>query len=347
MFETRFGLRRRPFRPVPDTDSYFPAASHEDALNRLRRAVEADEGIMLLTGEPGTGKTLVARKLLESLDETVRTVLLTNSHVTRNGDLLQAILFDLGLPYQGLTEQVARLSVTDSCLEFYREGGRTLIVIDEAQHLHPDVLEELRLLSNLEGKDGKAVQVLLVGLPDVERAIDMPSLAAFRQRLTVRAKLDLLDGSESREFLTHQVRSAGGRPEWIFGDDVLDILTHAANGNPRILNQVAHAAFSLADEAEQGQVDAEAAVEAVTRLGLDPEADAEMLPTDEDPVRVIPARPVTVMDEPAPGVAPAPKRPTIPFEPVILPIEEGPPTYVYGDDLLDEAEVKGPTDRVG
>jgi type II secretory pathway predicted ATPase ExeA len=347
MFETRFGLRRRPFRPIPDTDSYFPAAGHEDALHRLRRAVDADEGIMLLTGEPGTGKTLVARKLLESLDENVRTVLLTNSHVTRNGDLLQAILFDLGLPYQGLTEQVARLAVTDSCLEFYREGGKTLIVIDEAQHLHPDVLEELRLLSNLEGKGGKAIQVLLVALPDIERAIDMPSLASFRQRLTVQAKLELLDLSESAEFLTHQVRAAGGRPEWIFGEDVLDILTHAANGNPRILNQAAHAAFSLADEAEQGQVDAEAAVEAVTRLGLDPEADAEPLPTDEDPVRVIPARPAPVIDEPAPGVTPTPTRPTIPFQPVILPIEEGPPTYVYGDELIGEAELKGPTDRVG
>src|SRR5262245_7836131 len=229
MFETRFGLRQRPFRPVPDTDLYFPAGGHEDAINRLRRAIDADEGIMLLTGEPGTGKTLITRKLLESLEESVRTVLLTNSHVTRNGDLLQAILFDLGLSYQGLTEQVARLAVTESCLEFYREGGKTLVVIDEAQHLHPDVLEELRLLSNLEGKDGKAVQVLLVALPDIDRAIEMPSLVAFRHRLTVRSKLELLDASESAEFLVHQVRAAGGRPEWIFGEDVLDILTHAGN----------------------------------------------------------------------------------------------------------------------
>jgi type II secretory pathway predicted ATPase ExeA len=351
MFELRFGLRRRPFRPIPDTDSYFPAASHEDALRRLRRALDADEGIMLLTGDPGSGKTLIARKLLESLDDNVRAVLLTNSHVTRNGDLLQAILFDLGLQYQGLTEQVARLAVTESCLEFYRGGGKTLIVIDEAQHLHPDVLEELRLLSNLEGNNGKAVQILLVALPDIERAIDMPSLAAFRQRLTVRARLELLDPSESAEYLIHQVKEAGGRPEWIFGDDVLDILTHAANGNPRILNQVAHAAFSLADEAEQGQVDAEAAVEAVTRLGLDPEADAETLATDEDSVRLMPPRPTTVIEEVAPTPLPEPARPTIPFTPVILPIENGPPTYVYGDEVIDEAELKaparGPSDRVG
>ena len=92
--------------------------------------------------------------------------------------MLQAILFDLGLPYQGLTEQVARLAVTDSCLDFYREGGKTLIVVDEAHHLAADVLEELRLLSNLEGKDGKAVQVLLVALPVIEETLDKPALAA-------------------------------------------------------------------------------------------------------------------------------------------------------------------------
>jgi type II secretory pathway predicted ATPase ExeA len=306
---------------------------------------------MLLTGDPGTGKTLVARKLLESLDETVRPVLLTNSHVSRNGDLLQAILFDLGLPYQGLTEQVARLAVTDSCLEFYREGGKTLIVIDEAQHLHPDVLEELRLLSNLEGNGGKAIQILLVALPDIERAMDMPSLAAFRQRLTVRTRLDFLDPDEAADYLVHQVREAGGRPEWIFGEDVLDILTHAANGNPRILNQAAHAAFSLADEAEQGQVDAEAAVEAVTRLGLDPAADAETLATDEDPVRLMPARSTPIVEESKPTPPPQPTRPTIPFEPVILPIEDGPPTYLYGDEIVGESDLqataRGPSDRVG
>ena len=292
MYDTRFGLRRRPFRPTPDTDSYFPAATHEAALHQLRRALDDDEGIVLLTGEPGTGKTLVARKLLEDLDEDVRVVLLTNSHVSRNGDLLQAILFDLGLPYQGLTEQVARLAVTDSCLDFYGEGGKTLIVVDEAHHLAADVLEELRLLSNLEGKDGKAVQVLLVALPVIEETLGKPALGALRQRLTVRARLEPLDVDESAEYLRHQV-CGGGRqsPTRLFGEDVLDILAAAGGGVPRVFNQAAHAAFLLADEAGQGRVDAEAAVEAVTRLGLDPAAGAETLATDVDePVRLMPAR---------------------------------------------------------
>lgn len=347
MYDTRFGLRRRPFRPTPDTDAYYPATTHEAALARLRRGLDDDEALMLLTGAPGTGKTLLARRLLESLDESVRCVLLTNSHVSRKGDLLQAILFDLGLPYQGLTEQVARLGVTESCLDHYRNGGKTLIVVDEAHHLAPDVLEELRLLGNLEGKDGKAVQVLLVALPEIEATLEKPGLGALRQRLTERARLDPLDLQESADYLMHQVRAAGGRPEKLFGPDVLDILAHAANGIPRVLNQAAHAAFSLAAEAETDSVDAEAAVEAVTRLGLDPVAEAEAVHDSDEPIRIGPAV--------AEAVPADPPRPTIPFPPVILPIDDGPPTYVYeGSDSPEAVGPKrgaapwaGPNDRVG
>jgi type II secretory pathway predicted ATPase ExeA len=332
MYDTRFGLRRRPFRPTPDTDAYYPATTHEAALAGLHRALADDEAVMLLTGAPGTGKTLVARRLLESLDDSVRCVLLTNSHVSRKGDLLQAILFDLGLPFQGLTEQVARLNVTESCLDHYRGGGKTLVVVDEAHHLAADVLEELRLLSNLEGKDGKAVQVILVALPEIEETLKQAGLEALRQRLTERAKLEPLDLQESADYLMHQVRAAGGRPDKLFGPDVLDILAHAANGVPRVLNQAAHAAFSLAAEAEANSVDAEAAVEAVTRLGLDPVAEAEAVEDHDEPIRFEAA----VVAEAVPT---GPSRTTIPFPPVILPIDDGPPTYVY--------EGSEPNDRVG
>ena len=343
MYDTRFGLRPRPFRPTPDTDSYFPSATHEAARQQLRRALDDDEGLVLLTGEPGTGKTLVARKLLEDFDEDVRVVLLTNSHVNRKGDLLQAILFDLGLPYQGLTEQVARLAVTDSCLGIYQEGGKTLVVVDEAHHLAADVLEELRLLSNLEGKDGKAVQVLLLALPVIEETLDEPALAALRQRLTVRARLEPLDPTESADYLRHQLTAAGGNPDKLFGEDVLDILSHAGRGIPRILNQAAHAAFVLADEAGQKRVDAEAAVEAVTRLGLDPVSETEELATDADePMRLVPAAKLETVTKAAVALIDDPPRNTIPFPPVILPIEDGPPTYVYGDDLNDEPDLIGP-----
>src|SRR5262245_53448906 len=110
MYEAYFGLRRRPFRSTPDSDAYYPATAHEQAAERLLRAVREDEGLALLTGPPGTGKTLVCHALLERLGPEVSSAFLTNSHVGDRRALLQSILFDLSLPYEGKTEQELRLA---------------------------------------------------------------------------------------------------------------------------------------------------------------------------------------------------------------------------------------------
>src|SRR5215470_6661505 len=103
-----FGLRAKPFRTTPDVDSYYPATTHETALAELRQALDDEEGMMLLRGEPGTGKTLLAHLLIEGMPEGTRTVFLTNCHFRQTADLLQAVLFDLGLPYQNMSEQALR-----------------------------------------------------------------------------------------------------------------------------------------------------------------------------------------------------------------------------------------------
>jgi type II secretory pathway predicted ATPase ExeA len=265
---TQFGLRQRPFRSTPDTELYYPATAHEFALAELRRALDDEEGMALLTGEPGVGKTLLVYRLLEALGESTRAVFLTNTHWSGRSDLLQAILFDLALPYQGLTEQELRLAVTESCLEHFQGGGKTVVVADEAQHLTPDHLEELRLLVNLEGRHGKAVQVILVGLPELAAKLDQPGLAAVRQRLAVRARLEPLTPDESADYLMHHLRLAGGRPERLMSEEALDLIVRACHGLPRVLNQVASTAMSLTASAGSRQVDAEAALEALTRFGL-------------------------------------------------------------------------------
>lgn len=346
MYESQFGLRRRPFRPTPDTDAYYPATGHEQALDRVCQAIEDEEGLILLSGEAGLGKTIVARRLLETLPEETRPVLLTNSHFAERVDLLHAILYELGLPYLGLGEQDARIAVTESCLEFFGEGGKTLIVLDEAQQLSPDLLEELRLLSNLEGKDGRAVQILLLAMPEFEETLNRPGMTSFRQRLLIRHRLEPLTTEESADYLIHQVRIAGGKPDRLFGEDVLDILSHAANGIPRILNQAAHLSFMLAFQNELDHVDSEAAVEAITRLGLDPLSDTDPSPPRHDDdvdepmsvpmAEIIHVEPVKAKVDLRPEPA---SRPTIPFPPVILPIENGPPTFVYGGD---EAKAESP-----
>lgn len=275
MYLTHFGFRQRPFPAVPDTVCYYPATTHEDALNVLAQALADGEGYALLTGDPGTGKTLIACRLLERLDAEATTVLVTNCHLTRRSDLFQAILYDLGLPYEGRSEQELRLTLTDHLLAQLGGGRKSILVFDEAQHLPPDLLEEVRLLGNLETRAGKALQVVLIGQPELLETLKRPELAPLAQRLAVRVRLEPLGLHESADYLLHHLRMAGARPEAIVTDEALEVVARGARGVPRLLNQAAHLALALTCQAGLGRVDAEGAVEALNRLGLESELAAE------------------------------------------------------------------------
>jgi type II secretory pathway predicted ATPase ExeA len=268
MYETHFGLRRRPFRPLPDRDSYYPATTHEHALHHLLQSIQADEGHMLLIGVPGTGKTLLAHCLLERLDPQTTCAFLTNSHLADRASLLQAILYELSLPHQALAEQPMRLALTDFLLDNFKAGKRGLLIVDEAHHLGPDLLEELRLLGNLESGQGKALQVILIAQPVIQHSLSQPELTALRQRIAVKTTLEPLGADEAADYLMHQLRSAGGRPEAIMTDEAMAILVKGSRGIPRVLNQAALQAMLLTQSAEESQVDAESALEALSLLGL-------------------------------------------------------------------------------
>ncbi len=269
MTESHFGLRQRPFRPTPDSDAYYPATTHERALARLTQGIAADDGLLLLTGEPGLGKTLLCHRLLERLGEQTVSAFLTNTHIDDRAGLLQAILHEWSLPFAGRGPQEMRLALTDFLLENYQAGRRALLVVDEAHHLPGDLLEALRLLGNLEGSHGRAIQVLLVAQPAILATLQRPELTAARQRLSVRACLQPLDVHEGADYLVHHLRAAGGRPDHILTDEALEILARGSGGIPRLLNQAAQQALQLAYEAETTQVDAEVALEALAALGLE------------------------------------------------------------------------------
>ncbi len=268
MYPTHFGLRQRPFPATPDPARYYPATSHERTIACLLNGLEDDESIMVLSGAPGTGKTLVCHCLLERLGSRVNTAFVTNSHFGSRNGLLQAILYDLGLAYESRSEQELRLTLTDHLLRAYQEGRSTLLMLDEAQHLTPDLLEELRLLGNLEARSGKALQVILVGQPELVETLRRPELSALGQRLAIRAELEPLALQEAADYLLHHLRVAGARPERLFGDEALELLARQTRGIPRLLNQAAHQALSLAAETGAAQVDVEAVLEALTMFGL-------------------------------------------------------------------------------
>jgi general secretion pathway protein A len=194
---------------------------------------------------------------------------LANSHLADRTALLQAILYDLDLPYEG-TEQILRLRLTEQLLKNCAEEKRTLLVIDEAHLLSADLLEELRLLANLEAGRGKALQVILIAQPSLLQTLQDPQLDALRQRLAVRAVLEPLEAEEAYDYLLHHVRLAGGKPEKIFDETALEILARGTQGLPRLLNQAAHQALVLTKIGGMPQVDSEAVLEALARLGLSP-----------------------------------------------------------------------------
>jgi general secretion pathway protein A len=276
MDATRFGLRRRPFPATPDPACYYPSDGHERALAQLLQSLADGEGIVLLTGAPGVGKTLLIHCLLERLGPDTATAFLTNGHFRGPAGLLQTILYDLSLPYEGRGEQEMRLTVTDHLLKhFGAEQKAVVLIIDEAQHLDADLLEELRMLANLEAPGGRAVQVVLVGQPSLLENLRRPELAALRQRIAAREELGALSLEEAADYLLHHLRSAGVQPEDLFADEAVELLARAALGVPRLLNQAAHRALALAAEAGADMVDAEAALEALAALGLETEAPTE------------------------------------------------------------------------
>jgi type II secretory pathway predicted ATPase ExeA len=280
MYEQRYGLARRPFPATPDGDRYYPATGHENALTSLQRALADDEGIVLLVGAPGTGKTLLGQLILERLPEGHITALLTNSHLADRAALLQAILYDLGLPYADRGEQTLRLRLTEQLLKNCAAGQRTVLVVDEAQHLSADLLEELRLLTNLEAGSQKALQVVLIGQPAILDTLAQPALAVLGQRLAVRCRIEPFGVEEACDYLLHHLRQAGAKTDQVIDDAALETLARGTAGVPRRLNQAAHQALVLADAGELACVDAEAALEALSMLGLaadEPEGEIRIL----------------------------------------------------------------------
>ncbi len=298
-----FGLTRRPFRATPDPACFFPSATHAAARADLVEAADRGDGIALLDGDPGTGKTLIALKLLDDLPTEARRVLLPGGRFNAPADLFRAFLFDLGKPYENKVESDLRLAVTDNLLATREAGRQTVVVIDEAHHLSPDLLEELRLVDNLGSRAGKAAFTLLVGLPAVREKL----FGSLGQRIVARPRIEPLTTSESIAYLRFHLAAAGARTD-VLTDEAADILAEAAGGIPRVLNQVGSAAVAAAGVSGESCVDAEAALAGLDRLGRSaPPAES---PEPTRPAKSQPGSTPTLLGRGQPATARPPKQPT-------------------------------------
>ncbi len=249
MYETFFGLSERPFAAAPTAKHYFPAAAIEAARQTLVRCIQRAEGVALLIGPAGTGKTLLCHVLADEFRNRYSVALLESGRLCTRRALLQAILFELGLPYRGMEEGDLRLALVDHLSprnQDHDSAAKLLLIVDEAHSLPLRLLEELRLLSNLVRQGQPRVRLALAGGPQFEERLASPKLESFNQRIAARCYLEALDRSQTIDYVRHQIRDAGGSAERIFTSESLAAVYQATDGIPRLINQVCDHALVLA-----------------------------------------------------------------------------------------------------
>ncbi len=237
MYTAFYGLREKPFALSPDPRFLYLAASHREALAHLLYGIEQGEGFISVTGEVGTGKTTLCRTLLERLEGDIELAFLFNPSKSAL-ELLQSICAEFGLPAEGLARRSLMSQLNKFLLEQKERGRRVLLIIDEAQTLSENTLEQVRLLSNLETSREKLIQILLLGQPELDRKLDERGLRQLRQRISVRWKLEPLSAQETVAYVRHRIAVAAGEPRDLFSEVALRDVHRRTGGIPRLVNQL-------------------------------------------------------------------------------------------------------------
>jgi general secretion pathway protein A len=268
MYENHFGLQIKPFAVTPNPRFLYPARSHREALAALVYGVKQRRGFICLVGEVGTGKTTLLRALLERLDVSLRTVLITHTTLDRES-LLRMILHDLLIPHASLIRVEMIQALHDFVISELESGHfPPLLILDEAQNLDDEVLEEIRLLTNLEIGDTKLLQVILSGQPELEQKLARPKLRQLGQRIAVRAKLEPLNQEETVAYVHHRLNVAGAQNLNLFTRAALRTVWSGTGGIPRLINMVCEQALVNAFGANRDGVNEKLVEEAVHDLGL-------------------------------------------------------------------------------
>jgi len=236
MYQRFFGLRESPFNVNPDPRYLFMTRHIQEALAGLTYGIQNRKGFILLTGEVGTGKTTLLNRLLDWLHgQRVATAYIFNSQLEVN-HLFDYMMADFEIPCESREKSQMLLRLNQWLLERYRAGETATLIVDEAQNLSPEVLEEIRLLTNLETSTEKLLQIVLAGQPELEEKLKLPQLRQLRQRITLRCRTAPLSLEETFGYIAERLRIAGANGEPIFSKEAIQTVHVYSRGIPRVVN---------------------------------------------------------------------------------------------------------------
>ncbi len=251
MYHSFFQLRESPFNVNPDPRYLYLTKEIEEATAGLVYGIQTRKGFVTLIGEVGTGKTTLVNRLLEWMrDQQIRAAFLFNSRVN-SSQLLEFILADFGIPCESRSKTQQLMKLNHWLLERHRAGETAVLIIDEAQNLTYPVLEEIRLLTNLETTTEKLLQIVLAGQPELEEKLKLPQLRQLRQRIMLRCKTSPLTKEQTHQYIAERLKIAGANGVPIFSQEAMDVVHRYSRGIPRVVNLLCEHALGNAYVEEQ------------------------------------------------------------------------------------------------
>lgn len=242
MYYKFYDFHEPPFNLTPNSKFFFESDKHAEALSTLLYAINERKGFVVVSGHIGSGKTTVCRTLLNQLGSNTQTALITNTHISGK-DLLSSILEELEVEYVPGSKAKLLSQLNEYLISQLRLGNNVVLIIDEAQNLKPALLEEVRMLSNLETENEKLIQILFLGQPELKKKLALPKLEQLRQRIAVYYHLSPLNREDSIAYIKHRVKVASESDRQYFTDGALEMIYEFSKGTPRLINQICDSAF--------------------------------------------------------------------------------------------------------
>jgi general secretion pathway protein A len=269
MYNAFFGISENPFSLSPDPTFLYRSAQHEEALANLIYGVQSRKGFIVLTGEVGTGKTTMLECLREFLEsQYIEFAFLFNSRINPQ-QFFEMIAYDLDLRCDRRSKTEVLFALNHLLIQQANEGRTSVLIVDEAHNLDWDVLEEIRLLGNLENRRGKLLQIVLAGQPEFDRKLDAPNLRQLKQRIVLRYNLKPFSEAESFEYVETRMARAGMPNQQVFPPEVLAEIHRRSQGIPRLINGICDNCLLTAFACERRQVNLEILEEVTTDMRIE------------------------------------------------------------------------------